>query len=97
MMRVLVLRILLALALLSAQHAALSHQIWHFGDLDSQPAQKRLCDHHDALGTVAGALDSTATLLPGDAPAGSSFHSIELPSATTPGLAPSSRGPPTLP
>ncbi len=90
------LRILLALLLLSAQHAALSHQIWHFGDHDSQPVQNQLCDQHDALGTVAGALDSPAMLLPGDAPAAVPFRSMALPSATTPGLAPSSRGPPAL-
>ena len=81
---------------LSAQHAALSHQIWHVGDRDSQPAQKQLCDQHDALGTVAAALDSPALLLAGDAPAGFSFLSMALPSANLPGLAPSSRGPPAL-
>jgi len=90
------LRILLALALLSAQHAALSHQIWHLGDQDSQPAQKQLCDQHDALGTVAGALDSAPAMLSGEGPADFQFASVELPSAKTPGLAPSSRGPPTL-
>ena len=90
------LRILLAILLLSAQQAALAHQIWHFGDYGSQPAQEQLCGQHDALGTVAGAVDSPCTLLPGDAPADFSFHSVELPSAATPGLAPSSRGPPTL-
>jgi len=91
------LRALLAILLLSAQQAALSHQIWHFGDHGSQPAEEQLCGQHDALGTVAGALDSPGTLPPGDAPADFSFHSMELPSAATPGPAPSSRGPPALP
>jgi hypothetical protein len=90
------LRILLALALLGAQQLALSHQIWHFGDHDSQPAQQQLCDQHDALGTVAGALDAPIPLLAAHATTGLSFQCLELPSASRPGLAPSSRGPPTL-
>jgi hypothetical protein len=90
------LRILLALVLLSAQQVALAHQIWHVGNHDSQPAQQQLCDQHDALGTVAGALDSPVPLLAARATTSLSFQSLELPSASRPGLAPSSRGPPTL-
>ena len=91
-----VLRILFAVALLNAQHAALAHQIWHLGDQGTQPSQSELCAQHVALGTVAGALDSPATLSPGDAPAGFSIQSVDLPSAATRGLAPSSRGPPAF-
>jgi hypothetical protein len=91
------LRILLALLLLSAQQAALSHAMSHL-DPHGLPDQERLlCDQHDALGAVAGALDCPAVPLPGAAPADLSFHSLELPSAAAPRLAPSSRGPPTLP
>jgi len=90
------LRILLAILLLSAQQAALSHQISHSGDSGPQPVQGPLCDQHDALNTVAGALDAPVVLLPGDAPASVSFYSVDLSSAATPGLAPSSRGPPAL-
>lgn len=90
------LRILLVLALLSAQQAALSHQLWHLLDHGSQPAQKKLCDQHDALGTVAGALDSPVVQLVGEAPADFSLRSMALPAAATPGLVPCSRGPPTL-
>jgi transcriptional regulator of aromatic amino acid metabolism len=57
-------RLLIAIALLMAQQAALGHQIWHLGKQDSQPAQTLLCEQHQALSTVAGALDC-ATL---DAP-----------------------------
>jgi hypothetical protein len=57
-------RLLIAIALLIAQQAALGHQIWHLGKHDSQPAQTLLCEQHQALSTVAGALDC-ATL---DAP-----------------------------
>jgi hypothetical protein len=90
------LRILLALALLGAQQLALSHQIWHVGDHGSQPAQQQLCDQHDALGTVAGALDAPVPLLAAQAATSPSFQSLEPSSASRPGLAPSSRGPPTL-
>jgi hypothetical protein len=91
-----VLRVLLALALLNAQHAALAHQIWHLGDHSKQPAQHQLCDQHDALGTVAGAVDCPIALFAGETPSDFLHRSAALPSATTPGLAPSSRGPPAL-
>jgi hypothetical protein len=50
-------RLLIAIALLVAQQAALGHQIWHLGKQDSQPAQSLLCEQHQALAAVAGALD----------------------------------------
>jgi hypothetical protein len=90
------LRILLALALLGAQQLALSHQIWHAGKASSQPAQEQFCGQHDALSTVAGALDAPAVAFAGEAPATSSFVCPALPSASTPRLVPSSRGPPAL-
>ena len=90
------LRILLALALLGAQQLALSHQIWHAGKDGSQPAQKQLCAQHDALGAVAGALDTPPVAFAGESPATSSIVCLALPSASTPGLAPSSRGPPAF-
>jgi hypothetical protein len=90
------LRILLALLLLSAQQTALSHQIWHFGKHGPQPAQERLCDQHEALATVAGALDAPLMLFAGPLPAESVYRSVALASASLPGLAPSSRGPPAF-
>jgi hypothetical protein len=90
------LRILLALLLLSAQQAALAHALSHLDKRGVPAEQKSLCDQHDALGTVAGALNSALVLLPGEAFSDFSFHCMELPSAETPGLAPSSRGPPAL-
>ena len=96
MMPMRALRILLALALLGAQQLALAHQIWHIGKASSQPAQERLCVQHDALSTVAGALDAPAAVFTGETPAASSFVCLALPSASTPRLAPSSRGPPAL-
>ena len=80
-----ILRVLLALLLLSAQQTALSHQLWHF--FKDTPAQEQLCGHHDALGTVAGALDSPVALFAGESPAHFSSCAAALPSAATPGLA----------
>jgi len=91
-----VLRILIALALLNAQHAALAHQIWHLGDHSTQPSQKQLCDQHEALATVAGAVDCPIAAAALDAPPDFILSFVALPAAATPGLAPSSRGPPTL-
>jgi hypothetical protein len=90
------LRILLAFALLGAQQVALAHQIWHIGKHGPQPAQEQLCDQHEALATVAGAVDAPAALLAGPASADFSIQSAALPTAATPGLAPSSRGPPAF-
>jgi hypothetical protein len=90
------LRILLALLLLSAQHAALSHAVSHLNERGLPDEQKLLCDQHDALGTVAGALDCTHPPLAAVAPPVPVSFIANLPSASTPGLAPSSRGPPSL-
>lgn len=91
-----VLRVLLAAALLSAQHAALAHGLWHSVDQKSQPAQKQLCGQHDALGTVAGAVNCIAVASLSEAPAISAFFIVALPAARAPALAPSSRGPPAF-
>lgn len=90
------LRFLLAFVLLGAQQLALAHQIWHIGKHGPQPAQEQLCDQHEALATVAGAVDAPAALLAGPASADSSIQPVALSSAAMPGLAPSSRGPPVL-
>lgn len=91
-----ILRILLAAALLSAQHAALAHGLWHSVEQKSQPAQKQLCGQHDALGTVAGGISSLTAPLSADTPPAILFCAFALPAASAPGLAPSSRGPPAL-
>jgi hypothetical protein len=90
------LRIIVALALLSAQQAALSHQLWHLLDHGAGSTQEQLCDQHEALGTVAGALDAPVLPVIGQTPANFSHCFVALPAAKTPGLAPSSRGPPAL-
>lgn len=87
-------RVLLAAAMLSAQCAALAHEIWHAEAGKSQPAQKQLCTQHDALGTVAGGLHTAAAQLPQESPASAAPRFQAMPEAAAPGLAPSSRGPP---
>jgi hypothetical protein len=88
------LRIFLALALLSAQQAALSHQLWHLLDHGTQPAQEQLCGQHDALGTVAGAMNAAVAPVLAQSPADSCFSTLVPHAAKSPALAPSSRGPP---
>ena len=90
------LAILLALLLLNAQHAALSHQIAHLANHGLPPAEQQLCGQHDALGTVAGALDGVLPEF--DLPGAPQCASViaDLPAANLCGLAPSSRGPPSL-
>lgn len=90
------LRILLALMLLCAQQLALAHRVWHLGDRSGQPAQQQLCDKHEALGTVGGALHCTAIALVAHAPGGFAVSCACLPAASTPGFIPTSRGPPSF-
>lgn len=90
------LRILLALALLCAQQLAFAHQVWHLADDGGQPAQQQLCDKHEALGTVGGALHSGAVTLVANALGEIPVACACLPAASTPGFVPTSRGPPSL-
>lgn len=88
--------LLLALALLAAQQSALAHDVWHGAGAAKSQQQDNLCKLHDALGTVAGALDAL--------PAGAAlvvleeelllFTAIDAPRPSP--LQPSSRGPPSL-
>jgi hypothetical protein len=90
------LRILLALLLLSAQHAALSHALAHLDPQGVPAEQKQLCDQHDAFGSVAGAVGcANPPTLAAVRPLSNSFVA-DLPAASAPGLEPSSRGPPSL-
>jgi hypothetical protein len=88
--------LLLAFALLAAQHSALAHDVWHAAGAAQSQQQDNLCKLHDALGTVAGALDATLAATPLCA-----LQDDVLPftAHTAPCLVstlPSSRGPPAL-
>ena len=87
-------RLLIAVALLAAQQAALGHQIWHLGKQDSQPAQGQLCEQHQALATVAGALDCATLDATFVATRDAPLPFIAQRDAPAPRLAPASRGPP---
>jgi hypothetical protein len=90
-------RLLIALALLVAQQAALGHQIWHLGKHDSQPAQSLLCEQHQALATVAGALDGAAPEAVFVATRDAPVPFVTPPGAPAPRITAASRGPPALP
>ena len=87
--------LLIAIALLVAQHSALAHQIWHAGKQDSQ-TQGALCEQHAALAAVAGAVDCASTDAAVSAPDPAPYSLLELPTAPLRPLAPLSRGPPSL-
>ena len=97
-------RLLLVVAFLAAQSAAVSHQIWHAGSglqaettQPEQPGKKdSLCDFHAALGTVLGALGGEHQLAQ-PAPLGAIAFVIthSTPRSSAP-LSPSSRDPPPL-
>lgn len=83
----------LAAALLAAQQAALEHPLWHVA---AAPEQNPLCEQHDALGTVLGAIDCAAPVFTEEAPVTTASVAV-LPSARAGApLQPSSRGPPVL-
>jgi len=87
-------RFLIAIALLVAQQAALGHQIWHLGKPDSQPAQGQLCEQHQALATVAGALDCASVDATVVATRDAPVPFVEPVGATAPRVTPTSRDPP---
>jgi len=93
-----------ALLLLCAQQGAITHEIWHAATSShAQSDQKapdsnknRLCDLHSALGTVLGAVATTASPAPLDSCTEFRFLASESPAASVSLLAPPSRGPPAL-
>lgn len=80
-------------ALLAAQQAALEHPLWHVGTADEKSP---LCEQHDALGKVLGAIDCAVPVSKAEAPAATAIAGV-IPAPASPALVtPSSRGPPTL-
>jgi Na+(H+)/acetate symporter ActP len=63
MPRQVIARVFLICAVLLAQQTALAHDLWHAAKGEvSQPSQKgvKLCDLHDLLGTVLGAVSGAS-------------------------------------
>lgn len=97
-------RFLLVAAFLLAQQSALAHQVWHSAANGGKPAASAeqgkkgnpLCEQHEALGTVLGALSAA---LPAFVQADSvplHFAPAHKPRAGSPSLVPVSRGPPAF-
>jgi hypothetical protein len=60
MPRQVICRLLLVCAVLLAQQTALAHDFWHATSPQSSGETQKLCDLHDLLGTVLGALSAAS-------------------------------------
>jgi hypothetical protein len=97
-------RALLAALLLLAQQAALEHALWHAGAAhaganqvqNSDSGDNPLCEHHAALGAVAGAIGCAPVALALAAPDDFAIAAPAISARDSAPLAPSSRGPPQL-
>ncbi len=93
-------RILLVCAVLLAQQTALAHDLWHAAGGQSAADQskntkgKTLCDLHDLLGTVLGALSATPPCAPLLSFSETAFVVAVLPAPQIRPLVPRSTGPP---
>ena len=98
-------RLLLVAALLGAEQAAVAHELWHAArDVAGfpQPAQgdgngqSSLCDLHDLLGSVLGAIEGSAAA---SSPPSETFArpgAAWVPRGSADAVHASSRGPPAL-
>jgi hypothetical protein len=83
----------LVAVLLAAQQAALEHSLWHVGAADQQSP---LCEQHDALGTLLGAIDCAPAVLTEEAPLAAAIAAVVPAARAGTPLQPSSRDPPAL-
>jgi hypothetical protein len=98
MPRQIVARVLLVCAILLAQQTALAHDFWHAaGQASSKSSDgKKLCDLHDLLGTVLGAVSPSAPHAELLSLCDIAFVAAASSAAQYRPLAPQSRGPPAL-
>ena len=100
MPRPLIARILLVCAVLLAQQTALAHDFWHASGAASQhsksPDGKKLCDLHDLLGTVLGAVSVAAPQTDLFSFSDIGFFAAAACAAERRPIAAHSRGPPAL-
>jgi hypothetical protein len=91
-------RLLLIAALVAAQHSAIAHGVWHSAGAAQQSSQSEgvLCDQHEALSTVLGAIGNAAVAQPPQAEPARAAPAAAAACAPTALVAPSSRDPPTL-
>jgi hypothetical protein len=100
--RQLIARVFIILAVLLAQHTAIAHDLWHATGAAQSPqdskslAGKKLCDFHDLLGTVLGAVSVAKLPLALLAVSDVRFFPITDRTAAGRPLPPQSRGPPRI-
>jgi hypothetical protein len=99
--RLIVARLLLICAVLLAQQTALAHDFWHASGAaaqgDGKPAKgKSLCDLHDLLGTVLGAVSAAPPQADLLSLSDIGFIADPVHAAQRRALAAQSRGPPAL-
>jgi hypothetical protein len=105
----LALRLLVVAALLAAQQVALSHQVWHLGrgagaptslpsasNGQSQPPNGTLCEFHDSMGAVLGALSCAIPVARDETCPEPGFAPVSVAARRAVPLKPSSRDPPRL-
>lgn len=100
MARRIVARALLVFAVLLAQQTAIAHELWHASGGASQDAKsplgKKLCELHDLLGTVLGAVGVAKLPLALLSFCDVAFVDVVPAAAQSRALAPQSRGPPAI-
>jgi len=96
-------RVFVAAAFLLAQQSAFAHQLWHSAGgakagLAAEQGKKAnpLCEQHDALGTVLGALSGTPLVAPAVETPPVHFAAGASAAVCLSALSPVSRGPPAL-
>lgn len=93
-------RILLVCAVLLAQQTALAHGFWHASGAPAQgsksPEDKKLCDLHDLLGNVLGAVSAAPPHTPLLSFSDVGFIAAASRAAARRPIAAQSRGPPAL-
>jgi hypothetical protein len=94
-------RVFLAAAFLLAQQSAFAHQLWHSANgtkTSVSPEQGKkgnpLCEQHDALGTVLGALSAAPLAAPVVETPPVHFPAASVAAVCVPAPSPVSRGPP---
>jgi hypothetical protein len=93
-------RLLLIAALIAAQQSAIAHGVWHFAAAgaaqQSSHGDGALCDQHNALGTVLGALGNANTAQQPGAQGACAVPAAAIACAPAALVAQSSRDPPSL-
>lgn len=96
MPRQVIARLLLVCAVLLAQQTALAHDLWHAAPHAQNAGKAKLCDLHDLLGTVLGAVSAAAPQIDLLSFSDIGFFPTRTLAAKRRALRAQSRGPPML-